>query len=386
MVTEAELREIIGRIYETASGEVSWAGALKGVCDAIGCAGMHMLVARPDGSSVPFSVASGFSSEVEAEYRTHYASICPRLRYTKLHPGFDMFTDYDLMDESAIDRSEFHAWLARANGFRYSICARLPAPPGFTGAIAAQYTRRQGHPQRTHVERTRLLLPHLARAFEVGQRLQTVDLRRQAAEEALERMACGVLVLDRRGRVVFANRVATGILASQDGVGLRDGGLFANDPGADWRLRRLVAGAVTAAGGGGLALPPADSARVPRPSGRLALAVRAAPLPTRALGFEADAPSALLFLHDPETAVRLDPRAVARLYGLSPGEARLAAALASGSTVEGYARAAGLSVNTVRWRLRQIRAKTGCARQADLVRLLTAGATLAAADSPRHPC
>jgi len=61
---------------------------------------------------------------------------------------------------------------------------------------------------------------------------------------------------------------------------------------------------------------------------------------------------------------------LARLHGLSPAEARLAAALSRGSSLADYAEAASLSINTVRWTLKRVFVKTDTHRQAELVRLL----------------
>lgn len=57
-------------------------------------------------------------------------------------------------------------------------------------------------------------------------------------------------------------------------------------------------------------------------------------------------------------------------YGLTPAEVRLAAHLVRGGTVSGYAKANGLSRNTVRNQLQSAYCKTGTHRQAELVALL----------------
>jgi DNA-binding CsgD family transcriptional regulator len=51
-------------------------------------------------------------------------------------------------------------------------------------------------------------------------------------------------------------------------------------------------------------------------------------------------------------------------------EAQLAAALFKGQSVEAYARETGISINTARWYVKQIYAKTGVKRQTELIHLL----------------
>jgi DNA-binding CsgD family transcriptional regulator len=65
----------------------------------------------------------------------------------------------------------------------------------------------------------------------------------------------------------------------------------------------------------------------------------------------------------------MDTKALAKL-SLTPAETRLAIALFKGQSVEEYAREAGISINTARWYVRQIYAKTGVNRQTELVHML----------------
>jgi DNA-binding CsgD family transcriptional regulator len=65
----------------------------------------------------------------------------------------------------------------------------------------------------------------------------------------------------------------------------------------------------------------------------------------------------------------IDTKALARL-SLTPAETRLAIALFKGQSVEAYARQTAISINTARWHLKQIYAKTGVKRQTELIRIL----------------
>jgi len=66
-------------------------------------AGVHMIVARPDGGSVPMSAGAELSGKADEEYRTHYAKICPDLRHTRLCPELGTFTEHDITDEAGIE-------------------------------------------------------------------------------------------------------------------------------------------------------------------------------------------------------------------------------------------------------------------------------------------
>jgi DNA-binding CsgD family transcriptional regulator len=76
-------------------------------------------------------------------------------------------------------------------------------------------------------------------------------------------------------------------------------------------------------------------------------------------------------------------QALIQLYGLTAAEARLTAALVNGERLEDYAVRQRISINTVRTQSKQIFAKTGLSRQADLIREVLANPALKAAN--RHP-
>ena len=61
-------------------------------------------------------------------------------------------------------------------------------------------------------------------------------------------------------------------------------------------------------------------------------------------------------------------RLIARLYGLTPAECRFTAALLSGQSLTEYGERAGLTRNTLKTELRSLFAKTGTARQSELIR------------------
>jgi len=62
---------------------------------------------------------------------------------------------------------------------------------------------------------------------------------------------------------------------------------------------------------------------------------------------------------------------LAEFFGLSPAEARLAAALLTGKTLSSIAANSGIRVTTVRTQLGSILRKVGAERQSDLVRILS---------------
>lgn len=78
----------------------------------------------------------------------------------------------------------------------------------------------------------------------------------------------------------------------------------------------------------------------------------------------------LMLLTDSDAITSLSADRISRLFGLSPAEARVAAALCEGLSISEYAAAHGITSGTARFQLKQVLAKTGTERQSDLVRKL----------------
>jgi DNA-binding NarL/FixJ family response regulator len=106
--------------------------------------------------------------------------------------------------------------------------------------------------------------------------------------------------------------------------------------------------------------------QLPRPSGLLALDVLVQPLTPGAHG----AAVAALFITDPDSTPSLTNQILAERFGLTPMEAKVANALAQGLSVKAIAEACRLSTQTTRWYVKQVLAKTGTSRQAEVVCLL----------------
>jgi DNA-binding CsgD family transcriptional regulator/PAS domain-containing protein len=216
----------------------------------------------------------------------------------------------------------------------------------------------------------RLLMPHLQQVAAIRDRLQNLEARLRWNEDALDRLATGVVLVDPAGTVLFANRAAKRLLDSRDGIALERGRLQASTAALTNELRGVIARAAGCGGSDGVRR--GGSATLPRAGDERPLDVVVSPL-----GVGADSrhgATAVLLVKDPHV-----PRAglacgFMRLYRLTPAESRVAEMLVEGRSLQEIAAVAGTSLETVRTQLKQVLAKTGTRRQSELVGLLLRGA------------
>jgi DNA-binding CsgD family transcriptional regulator len=185
-----------------------------------------------------------------------------------------------------------------------------------------------------------------------------------------------VLCLGRSRRVLLANARARALLAERDGLRLEGEHLQIDDRQA----APAVQAAIDAALGREAVIDSRDvapceaCATLPRPSGRAALTVLTTPLLTCDKLSQDERGLVLVFLHDPEETPPLRESDLAAMFGLTPAQAKLAALLAQGLSLEDVAARLGLTLNTVRTRVKQVFERTQTSRQADLVRRLVLSA------------
>jgi DNA-binding CsgD family transcriptional regulator/PAS domain-containing protein len=277
-----------------------------------------------------------------------------------------VFTGTELIENREFKETELYHDYARKVGIFHLIGTLFPIGPGEIGALGVHRSQPQTEYSSADKRPIVRFLPHLQRALQLRRRLSQVVNERDVALDALEHTGVATVVVDREGHIVYANSSAETILREGDAVRTIRGRVVANDSAASKKLTRFIREVADTAAernvfaGGVLAIPRRD---------RLAVTLLVAPLRAQNK-FEGGAPSAILFIRDPERAMASN-LALQRLFTLTPAEANIAAALAGGRSVSEIAADNQISLNTMRTHLKHILAKTGTARQAQLVALIS---------------
>lgn len=98
------------------------------------------------------------------------------------------------------------------------------------------------------------------------------------------------------------------------------------------------------------------------------------PVPPRTAATLSERVEVLALVRNPWSVPALDLASIRDALGLTAIEAEIAALLAQGRTVQEIASLRKRTVESVRWHLKQVFAKTGLRRQADLVRVVLTAA------------
>ena len=349
--------QLIDRIYEAAVLPDHWPVVLDLLAQRFGTRGGLLFTNSAEGTKwlgggpVVVQVMQEF---LEAGWMPHNDR--PARIISRAHPGF--LTDLDLSTESEIANSPMYQQFLIPRGFAWGAGTFVPGLGEDLLILSVEgfATHEQSRSAVGDLDRLR---PHLARAAQL------------ASQFRLERVNAYVAALDAIG-------AAAGVLSSI-GTLLAANSRFQSELGQtvlDLRSRLHLSDARA----DGLLADALDRIRAGEPHGR-SIALKTAAQGPRVLHIlpirrEANDlfvnSTALAILTNPLRNPSINVALLQSLFDLTPAEAKLASSLVAGDrTLKQVANQLNVSPNTLKSQLQSIFDKTGTARQAELVRLLS---------------
>ena len=374
--------ELLGLIYEGPLQDKPWRSFLPALRRALD-AQVVSLVLRPPAAGdrgVILNCQRSDSGEDDLAdpsdweamtYQEQFFAIDP---FVNLPPG-KVVTQRELIPDEELLASDYYLNYLKPIGLFHILGVDTVEPDGMQARL--RIARRPDEPAfgEVHKRLCEQLLPHLRRAIQIHARLSRTESERDLYADAVDHLAVATLVLDERGRVLNTNTVAAALLESEDGLSLAEQRLHVQDRSTDAQLQSMIETAVTAQRAGTTGM--VRALRVPRPSGLQDYGLVLRPVPLAEWAEGQSSPSVAVFISDPAQAdgSEAKPSEVSRqllqeLFQLTPAEAFLALRLAQGLSLAEVSEQQNISQHTARAQLKSIFAKTGVARQAELVRLV----------------
>lgn len=354
------MERLIERIYDGSVTEGAWHDIMSGIVESCCARSAVLLVSDSTTGQLAFTDEFGLSQD----YRRLYLDDLRRddLRFDDLlrQPLGTLRTDSMLASYDRYVASRAYRELYSKLGTEHAMGAFLYSDGRRSIGVRLFRSRHDGAFQDQEIERYRALMPHLARSFRLRAAARVQQSRLDAMTAVMDLLPWGLLLFSRGGRLLACNAPARSW--------------------ADARQPRLQAVARLVEQG--------FAAQERRGSLHFAASIKEADTqPLRidllqgAAGWSADASDgeavALVSFARPEEAGDAGTAGLASLlgllYGLTASERRLAARLASGESLARTAATLGIALETARTHLRNVFAKTGTRRQADLLRLILTG-------------
>jgi DNA-binding CsgD family transcriptional regulator len=349
--------DLLALIYESAFEPALWTKVLDSLSDVAGARGGALYY--PNSEGLRWMASEGLK-ELVAEYVAGgwvgRGRRRARIRAARQN-GF--VGERELFSQDELDADPIYRDFLRPRGYGWGAATLLPVASGANVTLGLERDYARGPVEPSTLRRLNELHPHLARSALVASRLQWE--RARVASETLAVIGLPAAVVDRQRRALAVNHLAEALsdfvqLRAKDQLGLKD-------KTADALLRKALADVTSTNPGAACAFPARSEA-----NGLMVVNV----VPVTGMARDVFAAGVALVLFSPLQEARTPPvELLITLFRLTPKEVRVAHGLAAGATLDELAAIGNVSLNTVRSQLRVVLEKTGCARQAELVLLLS---------------
>jgi DNA-binding CsgD family transcriptional regulator/PAS domain-containing protein len=283
-----------------------------------------------------------------------------------LHTGWVHQCQEFIADEELLASPYYNEFAVREEMFHQ--CGAIIAHEETRSAVLTLLRGKQaGQFGESQLRLLRSLLPHVQRATEIHYRLASALRQRSQMEAVIDRLPFALVLVNDKGKALFANRAAREMFQKHQSVWVENGLLTGCSLRFTTRLQAAINRAARA-----LQVGDAYSGeifKIERAASGRPLAITVTPLPPRQ-DYLPGGTSAAVFISDPDSNDAAPGEVLHVLFGLTPAEARLAAALFGGNSLEEAGDTLGVTRNTLATQLKSIFSKTNTRRQSELVRFM----------------
>ncbi len=372
MLSLDNLHTLIGGIYDAAMDADQWSGFLEILGETFNAGPSMFLIQNLSSGEVPVMTGVRFDPGFIDSYVAYYASVNVWTQREEAAPAGTVVTDQMLATDEELVGSEFYNdWLAPQDT-RHALGSVLIRNGNVISKLSILRSKRLGAFSDEEYRFWAQLIPHMQRAVQIYNQFSMLETYRDAAADALNRMPTGVVLVNAKAQVVFANHTAEDMIAVQDGFTIGPDRMCRAALHHETQiLQRLIFSACATADGTGL--HPGGTMTISRPTQVRVYQVLVTPLRSNGFDLGHARPAAAVFIADPNVQEEPPAERIANMLGLTPAESRVVAKLLSGSTVRETAERLELTEGTVRQYLKSVYQKTDTRGQTDLMRLVLSG-------------
>jgi hypothetical protein len=251
--------QLLDLIYDAAADETLWSDMLVHIAELTASVNGVLFGQVVGESKVYFNHHTLSREECLRAYRERYVRN-PYSLYTDQQLKGAMITSDEVTPLSELKKTGFYHEVLRPQHVAHAAMISLAKQSGFTVVFHLCRGERQGPFEERQMALLRRLRPHMRRAIELGFRLEEYKSLQRGNARALDRLAAGIILLDRSARIILANEAAR-LLGSVDGpLRLRNGIVSAFAVSVSRRLDELVQAALRGLPAATMSMPHPDRA------------------------------------------------------------------------------------------------------------------------------
>lgn len=363
-------------IYDTVINPGGWRRALDTVAQFAGADAIALVIKGKEADANDLTMMSSvyldFSRRPSGWY---YGAFLSRLQnkdweFLRARPPHSPTPDVNMgVSAAALDERKDYAFLRKRTGVKRRLGVRLNADAVWFDAMSIGFDRRHEVVPAPAVAKTRLLLPHLTKALEIGRTFAFLKARYRAALAALDNVQAGVVIAMPEGQVICRNAEAERIISLKDGLAIgADGRIATSDPVVTAQVAANIREV------GATAKGEADRHEalisISRPSGETPFLLDIAPIRDSRGELDGAIEGVIATIIDPERAPYLRLERFAELYGLTRAETAVCRSIADGASIAEIADRRNTSPATAKNQVAAVLSKTGVNSRVELIRLI----------------
>ncbi len=202
-----KIDKVLDLIYDAAAENDLWADALTAVADLTHSEGGILFGQSFTAQKIYFDFNGRLDEARNRAYQERHMRN-PWSAYMENQPVGRLVSSDEAIDVAGLRKSAFYDEVLRPQGIAHNGMMALAAKEDFRAAFNMCRSERDGPHDPAEQRLLEWLSPHLCRSVTLGFRIDGYLAMQHAAFDVLERLSDGVIVLDRRLRVSFANSAA----------------------------------------------------------------------------------------------------------------------------------------------------------------------------------
>jgi DNA-binding CsgD family transcriptional regulator len=365
---QADFPQIIDDLYAGTLDDVAWRRAIVRIADVVSGAAVFIFCVNPSTATVLRDEFHRCDMVTAEQYRKVWFAKDIRVEPSLNTPVGEPIFEARIMTVREWQGSEVYNDFLAPHDTPWFLAYFLHKAADRIVNFSINSTRARGPFNHRDGVLLRPLIPHVRRALEIKDRLESAHIRQHTVDRCFDSLSFGVLILDQRGRIVEASTRANELLlATSNGFRRNaDGTLWLRDPAGRELNHWIANGAPPKHNRDGLL-------HLPRPLAR-PLSVMVTRLPAMNTSWFSDGPPCwMVLLFDPDQHIPASTDLIAHDLGISMREAELACLLVNGYDISVASQRLHISIHTARTHLKSIFSKTGIGSQAELVRRIVSG-------------
>ena len=361
--------DAIAAVYACATDPARWPEALQRIADCFGDVGGLLIHRRDDGSfaTVVSPSLRECADAYEREWWRHDFRAQRAMDYAYGNAA-GALTDRHVVSDAEMAAHPFYTEFLDPFGLRWVASVQVSPQAGVQVGLSILRAASKPPFGDHELERLADLGRHVEQSLRLGVRLVDAEAVSLGLGDGLARLGTAAFVVDGAGRVVFANGKAQHLASRAFAV--KDHLLVCQSPAHQKNFAAMLQSSASIAAG----CHPLTKPGLPLviEADGIRLAVYVLPIADEARSFGARAgPLSVVLAIDIAPGVPLNPALLRDVYGLTLGEARVAALVGAGVSPRETALKLRIAEETVRSVLKRVFAKLDVSRQAELTELFT---------------